>query len=207
MNPHHSSAGKKMLNPTLRSKMTEIFVDELYKHKDIAPIVQINLSSLFDSEYINRISHFYLEIKKQIRELKIHYGTKRPSIGLRNLVRALKYVDSALTNKEVTFAPSRALYEALVLNFTTQVDQESKLIIMKMIDEIVFASDPPNKEKMGSYKFSNSANRDNYEIFENYAIKKGKFNPIKLGADLDWEEKFIMTSTFKKLVKTFASII
>lgn len=207
MNPHHSSAGKKSLNATLRSKMTEIFVDELYKHKDIAPIVQINLSSLFESEFINRISHFYLDVKKQIKELKIHYGTKKPSIGLRNLVRALKYVDSAITNKEVTFVPSRALYEALVLNFTTQVDQESKQIIMKMIDEIVFSGRPPNKDNMTSLKFSSSANRDSYEVFENYAIKKGKFNPIKLGAALDWEEKFIMTSTFKKLVKTFASII
>lgn len=43
MNPHHSSAGKKALNKVLRSKMTEIFVDELYKPQDITPIVKTNL--------------------------------------------------------------------------------------------------------------------------------------------------------------------
>ena len=63
MNPHHSSAGKKQLNPVLRSKMTEIFVDELYKPKDIIPIVELNLSSLFETDYINRITNFYLDVK------------------------------------------------------------------------------------------------------------------------------------------------
>ena len=208
MNPHHSSAGKKQLIPSLRSKMSEIFVDELDKQKDIIPIVQINLSSLFDAEFVNRITRFYLEIKSQIKGLQIHYGTKKPAIGLRNLVRALKYVESALTNQEVTFAPMRALYEALILNFTTQVDEESQQIIIKLIKTIVFDKKPPNKDNMESLKFSSTTNKSRYVIFENYAIKKGKFDPVKkLGIEADWEEKFIMTSTFKTLVKTFASII
>jgi midasin len=208
MNPHHSSAGKKSLNPILRSKMTEIFVDELDKSKDIIPIVQINLSNLYDAEFVSRITSFYLDVKTKIKNLIIHHGTKKPAIGLRNLVRTLKYVNSALNNQEVTFSPSRALYEALVLNFTTQVDEESQKIIIKMIIEIVFKNKPPNKDNMASLKFSNNVKKENYVIFENYAIKKGKFDPIKkLGADPDWEDKFIMTSTFKILVKTFSSII
>ena len=208
MNPHHSSAGKKQLNPILRSKMTEIFVDELNKPKDILPIVEINLPDMIEREYILKITTFYLEIKEKIKNLQIHYGTKKPSIGLRNLVRALKYVNAALTNEEVTFGTKRALYEALILNFTTQVDEESKEIMIEMIKDIVFSKNLPNKDNMSSLKFSNSAKKSQYILFENYAIKRGKFHPVKdLGADKNWEEKFIMTSTFRKLVKTFASII
>ena len=94
MNPHHSSAGKKSLNPILRSKMTEILVDELLQAKDISQIVQSNLHHALKSnkELVNKITEFYLNWKKKKHSLGIHYGTKKPSIELRNLVRSLKYV-------------------------------------------------------------------------------------------------------------------
>ena len=93
MNPHHSSAGKKSLNVILRSKMTEIFVDELSVAKDIIPIVKANLSGVYTDDYVNRITKFYLEVKNKIRTFEISYGTKKPAIGLRNLVRSLKYIN------------------------------------------------------------------------------------------------------------------
>ena len=102
----------------------------------------------------------------------------------------------------------RALYEGLVLSFTTQVDKESKKLIMSMIEDIVFDGKPPTKEHLKALVFSQSSKKDEFVIFENYALKKGKFDPVtKLGFDPEWENKFIMTSTFKDLVKTFASIM
>lgn len=103
----------------------------------------------------------------------------------------------------------RALYEGLVLCFTTQVDQDSKEIMLEMISEIIFDGAIPNKDILSSLRFSTSLqSKDAFVIFEDYALKKGKFDPVlKLGFDANWEDKFIMTNTFKNLVKTFASIM
>ena len=210
MNPHHSSAGKKSLNPILRSKMTEIFVDELFQTKDILPIVQINIHHALKSnkELVTKITEFYLNVKKKQQSLEIHYGTKKPSLGLRNLVRTMKYVYSALNNTKVTFNPNRALYEALMLNFTTQVDEESKILITEMINRIVFNNKKLSNDPASSFNFANkSVVKDDFIVIENYVIEKGKFDPLANGAEANWQDKFIMTPTFIKLVKTLASII
>lgn len=42
MNPPYTSAGKKQLPPSLRGKLTEIYVPELESHSDLWPIVDKN---------------------------------------------------------------------------------------------------------------------------------------------------------------------
>jgi midasin len=42
MNPPYTSAGKKQLPPSLRGKLTEIYVPELESHSDLWPIVDRN---------------------------------------------------------------------------------------------------------------------------------------------------------------------
>ena len=63
MNPHHSSAGKKKLPVEVRSKMTEIFIDELMLKTDLMPIVQSGLPS---SDYSLKIMEFYIKVKTMI---------------------------------------------------------------------------------------------------------------------------------------------
>ena len=110
--------------------MTEIHVDETLDRADILPIISnILQGGIFTSDLQEGILQFYVSLKQKCFLNEIRFGTSRPNIGLRNLVRSLKYMKTA----HGIYGLTRSLLDALVLGFTTQVDEDSKKKIVSMI--------------------------------------------------------------------------
>jgi hypothetical protein len=64
--------------------MTELFIDEVLDKEELREIVKQGLSCI-NSSHIQEVIDFYLNIKNDLGKNLIHYGTSKPSIGLRNL--------------------------------------------------------------------------------------------------------------------------
>ena len=98
MNPPYSSAGKKQLPFSLRSKLTEIYVSELENEADLWDIIDRNTKSL-SNENVSCVSEgqkrqilqFYIMVKAEVSK-----QMRRGNIGLRNLCRALFFIKSAV---------------------------------------------------------------------------------------------------------------
>lgn len=197
MNPHHSSAGKKKLPRVLREKMTEIFVDEILDLSDLRPFVEGGLSSVPEAAADTHLGllNFYIDVKKGIEESKIRFGTHKPSIGLRNLCRALKYIRLSVR----AFELPRALFEGCVLNFTTQIDEESRTYVIDLLLKHLFQGAKLSKNVMREL----NPPTPEHLLIQNYAIAPGQYPQ----PDNEWEESYILTNTFKKLLSTLCSVV
>jgi len=86
MNPPFTSAGKKQLPSSLRSKLTEFYVPELESEADLWPIVDRNAPlEIFSERQKRLILEFYIKARAEVLA-----QTRRGNIGLRNLCRSLK---------------------------------------------------------------------------------------------------------------------
>mmetsp|Transcript_29535 Transcript_29535/g.44969 ORF Transcript_29535/g.44969 Transcript_29535/m.44969 type:complete len:142 (+) Transcript_29535:2442-2867(+) len=115
MNPPYTSAGKKSLPPTLRRRLTEVYVPELEKETDLLPIVNRGApAQLFTDEMRRQILAFYLKA----RTVTQGTGHKGPSVGLRNLSRSLKMMRKAVLMK---YPVLKAVYEGLFTCFASHL--------------------------------------------------------------------------------------
>lgn len=64
MNPPYTSAGKKQLPWSLRSKLTEIYVPELDNQNDLWMIIDRNCSSQVSEALKRKILEFYIKVRE-----------------------------------------------------------------------------------------------------------------------------------------------
>ena len=121
MNPPYSSAGKKQLPYSLRSKLTEIYVSELENENDLWDIIERNTRHLnnpnvscLDEAYKRQLLAFY----GQVRALVLKQ-MRRGNIGLRNLCRALFFIKSAV---RLNYPQPKAVYDSLLTCFASHLD-------------------------------------------------------------------------------------
>jgi midasin (ATPase involved in ribosome maturation) len=120
MNPPYSSAGKKQLPAALRSKLSEIYVPELDNESDLWSIIdrytKQNQHATLSEEYKRMVLQFYVSVKQQVQK-----QTKRGNIGLRNLCRALRFINAAMVLK---YPPLKAIYDSLYTCFASHLDPQ-----------------------------------------------------------------------------------
>jgi len=114
MNPPYTSAGKKQLPWSLRSKLTEIYVPELDNQSDLWMIIDKNCSNQVNELYKRKILEFYISVRDQVQK-----QTKRGNIGLRNLSRSLSFMKSAINLK---YPILKAIYDSLYTCFASHLD-------------------------------------------------------------------------------------
>jgi midasin len=114
MNPPYTSAGKKQLPWSLRSKLTEIYVPELDNQSDLWMIIDRNCSTQLSEALKRKILEFYLKVREQVMKT-----TKRGNLGLRNLSRSLAFMKAAISLK---YPPLKALYDSLFTCFASHLD-------------------------------------------------------------------------------------
>ena len=95
MNPPYSSAGKKQLPVALRVKLTEIYVPEIDNEADLWSIIdkytKSSQQSTLSEEHKRTVLQFYVQVRQMISK-----QTRRGNIGLRNLCRALRFMNAAV---------------------------------------------------------------------------------------------------------------
>ncbi|CAM9188295.1 unnamed protein product, partial [Ectocarpus fasciculatus] len=126
MNPP-TDVGKRELSPSLRSRFTEIYVDEMLQESDLHDVVMGYLGEVSGGN-AERVSSDVVTIYLKCRELSetvlVDTAGVRPRYSLRSLTRALK---SALSYLAIGIKPlNRALYESFLLTFATLLDEEGK---------------------------------------------------------------------------------
>lgn len=114
MNPPYTSAGKKQLPWSLRSKLTEIYVPELESQTDLWLIIDKNCGNSANEQCKRRILQFYMTIRQEILK-----QTKRANIGLRNLVRSLAFLRQAI---QLNYPLQKAVYDSLYTCFASHLD-------------------------------------------------------------------------------------
>jgi midasin len=186
MNPPYTSAGKKSLPMSLRTKLTEVYVPELTVESDLWPIVDnIAPTSMFQEHHRRNVLAFYLWVRAEVQR-----QTRRSSVGLRNLCRACTMMRNAT---RLRYPAVKAIYDGLMICFTSHLPEDLQSVISSRIIEtfkidvmptVDAPESPANGVKVGEH-----------------IIKDGGFPQ-----ELD-ERDFILTKSFQRLVNRLASIV
>ena len=190
MNPPYTSAGKKQLPTSLRSKLTELYVPELESETDLWPIVDRNApSSMFSERHKRLILEFYIKSRQMFQEQNV-----KANIGLRNLSRALKMMRKGVS---LRYPVIKATYDSLFTCFASHLDATMQVHIHRLIYQLFEISQMPVLDLT-----SRLAENPNYVAIEDFILPCGQFNP-----EGDFQRDFILTPTFKQLVRRLASIV
>ena len=118
MNPP-TDVGKKDLPLSLRTRFTEIFVDEVEKESELREIVLGYMRDSSSLSYVDIIVQFYLEARVLARAGDLFDGAnQRVHYNLRSLARVMQYV-SFMQPQGYSF--ERALIEGVSMTFATQL--------------------------------------------------------------------------------------
>ncbi|KAK1736592.1 midasin [Skeletonema marinoi] len=130
MNPA-TDAGKKDLPASIRSRFTEIYVDELYLDK----AVSTNGVPLEHSESVMSSVDMYLKCRSLSEQSLVDGGGQRPRYTMRTLCRTLVAARNLVIQQR--FAPQRALLEGFELAFEGSLDLPSRAIVQKQFKSML----------------------------------------------------------------------
>ncbi|POS87850.1 hypothetical protein EPUL_000412 [Erysiphe pulchra] len=133
MNPA-TDVGKRDLPPSLRSRFTEIYVDNPDRSiDDLVDIIKVYMRGIINDDEIAKydIAKLYMKIIKLTHEKKLVDGANQvPHFSLRTLTRVLSYAEKMAP----LYGLRRALSEGFAMGFLTFLDQESENRLKSLID-------------------------------------------------------------------------
>jgi midasin len=215
MNPA-TDAGKKDLNPAIRSRFTEMFVDELLDPVELRVVAGKYISAVLPAgdrppehtDVVVSVVNLYLHCRDLAERELVDGSGQKPRYTLRTLTRALTAARTLVLEQKLPL--KRALYEGFELAFQGPLDSNS----LKIVQKILYAAlggglkkdemDHPGRRPGGR----NEA--DNFVAIKPFWIKVGPVVPV------DWSEplengrsKFILTpstvSNLRRLGRAVAS--
>ena len=139
MNPA-TDAGKKDLPGSIRSRFTELYVDELIDSNQLRFVasryldgaVVTNGMPLEHSESILTAVDAYLECRLLSEQSLVDGGGQRPRYTMRTLCRALAAARSLILQQR--YSPQRAILEGFELAFEGSLDLPSRCIVQKLFN-------------------------------------------------------------------------
>lgn len=212
MNPA-TDAGKKELNPSIRSRFTEIFVDEMLDPIELRKVSVQYLSDVLPAsdrlpectEIIVGLVDVYLKCRNLAESSLVDGSGQRPRYSMRTLTRALSACSTLCIEQRIPL--NRALLEGFELAFQGPLDAESNKILCKaLLNGLkgVVKDDHPGRRPGGR----NDAG--SFVLIKPFWVESGPLT------QLDWSEnanenipKFILTETtlfnLRRLARAVAS--
>ena len=120
MNPPND-VGKKDLPISIRSRFTEIFVDEVTSNSDLQLITSQYFSDV-PSLPVGKVVEFYKECRRLAEETLVEGSGQRPRYSLRTLCRALQSCRCFLDRG---YGLELSLYKGFIMNFAMQLEHKS----------------------------------------------------------------------------------
>ena len=183
MNPA-TDVGKKDLQPGIRSRFTEFFVESPDKDtKSLQAIVEAYLGSYASSDTAlsAKTTSLYQNIQRISNENRLVDGAnQKPHYSLRSLTRTLNFARDIGPLCGI----HRALYEGFHMSFSTVLDKESNSIISPLIAEIFPRSSNIKAELKKPWKRLQDGRE--YVKESNYWLRRGNF-------DMEKQEHYIIT--------------
>ncbi|GJP54985.1 hypothetical protein CLOM_g13979 [Closterium sp. NIES-68] len=171
MNPA-TDVGKRDLPPAIRSRFTELFVDEITSRQELGSIVFKYLEGLLPSPPVDDIVDFYLAARQEAEVSLFDGANQRPQYTLRTLARALEYVRVALP----LYGFHRSLYDGTAMCFLTLLDRSCAPTMETLIQRHLLKSAPPVKVLLRAPPRPGGK----YELFEQFWVERG---PEKRGEE------------------------
>ena len=139
MNPA-TDAGKKDLPASIRSRFTELYVDELTDSNQLRFVaaryldgaVVTNGVPLEHSESVMTAVDTYLQCRTHSEQSLVDGGGQRPRYTMRTLCRALAAARSLIIQQR--YSPQRAILEGFELAFEGSLDLPSRTIVQKLFN-------------------------------------------------------------------------
>ena len=139
MNPA-TDAGKKDLPASIRSRFTELYVDELIDAKQLRSVasryldgaVVTNGVPLEQSESVMSAVETYLQCRVLSEQSLVDGGGQRPRYTMRTLCRALAAARALIVQQR--YSPQRAILEGFELAFEGSLDLASRSIVQKLFN-------------------------------------------------------------------------
>lgn len=137
MNPP-TDVGKKELPPSLSSRFTELYCEELIDPIDLQVIVERYLGGITSSvTIISDIVSVYLGCRAASEDHLTDSAGQRPRYSLRSLTRSLQASKSFLS---IGIRPlTRALFESFLLNFQTMLSESSREYMYTYLKHSLYA--------------------------------------------------------------------
>jgi MoxR-like ATPase len=209
MNPATDS-GKKDLSSSVRSRFTELYIDELLDPVELRAVAGRYLSSVLPavgdcppdhSETVMTVVDLYLQCRHLADYSLVDGGGHRPRYTLRTLSRALTAARTLVTEQRVGL--SRALYEGFELAFQGPLEAKSLQSIKKVIYPALGQGLKSKEMDHPGRRPGNQSQADNYVLIKPFWIRRGPLEPI------DWsEESSLQTGgRFSKFVLTPSTAI
>lgn len=206
MNPP-TDVGKKELAENIRSRFTEIYVNQMLNPKDLESVVHTLIPDINEVS-VKEIVEIYLSCLTYSSSKLVDSAGMKPHYSLRSLTRALK---STRTFLELNIRPfNRAAFEGFLLSFVKLLDLSSEKFMTDFIYSRFISADgkvalenlskPPPRPKV--------AKAGERILVKPFWLQKG---PLELD---DWDLKsesgttrFVLTISVEMHVRTLAAAI
>lgn len=204
MNPP-TDIGKKELPSALLNRFTEIYVAELTDPQDLRSIVESYLKDISTAP-VNDVVDVYLGCRAAAEEILVDGSGQKPHYSLRSLTRSLRCCKAFMA---FGFRPlNRALYEAFVLNFQTQLNDQSRNYLKTFLQQCLNLSDSKTLQQPPTRPGGKKSQEKDWVLVKPFWLPAGKLNPV------DWSvrgedgiTKFVMTPTVAGYVRDIAAAV
>lgn len=214
MNPA-TDVGKKDLPSSLRSRFTELYVDELVDALELRSVSARYLAGAIagvdieETESAINSVDTYLKCRQLAEDVLVDSAGQKPRYTLRSMCRALSAARTLMIHQK--FSPKRSLLEGFELAFEGPLDASSKISLKKLVTA-AFGKGLTRKElDHPGRRPEGKANDSQYVLVKPFWIKAGENEQI------DWSErksaqgpaKFVLTpsmmTNLRRLVRSVAS--
>lgn len=204
MNPA-SDVGKRNLPSNIRSRFTEIFVDELTDPHDLTLMCKSYLEGLVEvtPTLLKSIVDFYTNIRRGNEQFsrQLSNGTGMPpTYSLRTLCRALTYAaKNYCSNTRVS------VFDGLCLSFLTDLNRESASRVEELIYEAILGGKKTGRiqrSRPGVEVFMDTGGKSralNHVMVEDFWIMRG---PNECAED----KSFVFTKSVRENLKRLARV-
>lgn len=215
MNPA-TDAGKKDLPPSIRSRFSELYVDELIDPLELRIIASRYLAAVLpndgqppeNTDIVLSTVDVYLKCRSLAEKTLVDGAGHKPRYTLRTLSRALRAAKQLVIQQRLP--RRRAIFEGFQLAFEGNLDAASIKTVRKLLKSLL--PDNINKTDLEhpGKRPGGKADAEKYTLIKPFWIKAGPSETVDWSAtSADGKSKFILTpsmaSSLRRLSRALAS--
>lgn len=212
MNPA-TDAGKKELHPSIRSRFTELYVDELLDPVELRVVSARYLDSVLPpsdkptehSDIVVSSVNIYLQCRDLAEQVLVDGAGHKPRFTLRTLARALTASKNIVVQQRISL--KRAILEGFELAIQGPLDAKSIKAVQRVL-KTALGDTSDKKERDHPGRRPGKGDSSEYILIKPFWIKAGPIEPI------DWSEpdssgrsRFILTPSAKINLRRLARAI
>ena len=214
MNPA-TDAGKKDLPASLRSRFTELYVDELIDPIELRSVAAKYLSGVIapsskpleHTESVISAVDVYLKCRQLSEQVLVDGGGHKPRYTLRTMCRALSAARNLLLEQK--FGVRRAILEGFELGFEGALNLPSRNALRKLLTSTLGKGLTPKELDHPGRRPGGRAQGDNFILSIPFWLKGGLIEKV------DWSEessklkrsRFVLTQSMTKNLRRLARAV